>query len=155
MNHELVMLRGLGHCKKMMSCLQKESLHYALKSFSTEYVRDGTVGQVKVMAQLAVKKECLLKYINLVQTALQNISRGYRALIAAVYVKKIPKEELAKRYKVSVSTVYRKLAKARKSFRCSLDALGCTEAWFIATYGDFAWINSLLNRPGNGARMAE
>lgn len=155
MNHELVMLRGLGHCRKKMLRLQEECLNCALKSFSTEFTRDGTIGQVRAVAQLVVQKENLEKYIDLVKSALADMPRGYRALIVAVYVKKISKEELCRKYKISVSTVYRKLAKARTCFRSKLEALGCTESWFAATYGENDWINCLLERPRNGARMAE
>ena len=155
MNHELVMLRGISHCRKKIRQLEKECLNCALKSFSSEYSRDGTIGQMRAVATLAVEKDNLVRYVELVKTALSDMPRGYRALIAAVYVKKIPKEDLCKKYHVSLSTLYRKLAKARKSFREKLEALGCTESWFVATYGENEWIAGMLSRPRNGARLAE
>ena len=155
MNHELVMLRGLAHCRRKLRRLEEESLSYALKCFSTECMRDGTVGQVRVMAQLAVERENLERYVELVKLALTNMPVGYRALIIAVYVKRVSIEELREKYHVSVSTVYRKLAKARKCFRAKLEALGCTEEWFVATYGNDEVFHALLQRPKNGARISE
>lgn len=155
MSHELVMLRGVEYCKKQILRLQEKCLQFALKSFSTEYAKEGTLGQVRILAEMAVEKEDWQRYLELLKIALGNMPTPYRALLVAIYVKKISKEALCAKYHVSLSMVYRKLARARKCFREKLLQLGCTETWFRETYGNNEWISSLIARAKNGARAEE
>lgn len=155
MSHELVMLRGVEYCKKQIRRLQEKCLKFALKSFSAEFAKEGTLGQVRTLAVMAIEREDWQRYLALLKIALGNMPAPYRAFLVAVYVKKISKEALCEKFHVSLSMVYRKLSRARKCFREKLLELGCTETWFRETYGDNEWISSLLERAKNGARVEE
>ncbi len=154
MNHELVMLRGLGYCKKEIKRLNAECMCTALKSYDAETWKDGTLGQVQRMVQIALEREKFENYLTLVKQALSDMPKGYRALLVTVYIKNVSKEEICQRYGVSKSTVYRKLAKSRECFKNKLALLGCDEKWFCQMYGRTDWVGGMLSR-NNGARISE
>ena len=140
MNYELIMLRNALRMKKNANILTEEMKLIALRSYSTFNWRDGTMGQVEAIAKLSRQIDDCNAFYNSVKKALYIVPAGYRALLVTVYFKNTDKQEIAKRYKVSRSTVYRKLLYARESFLSALNSIGCTEEWFMANYGelDFA-----------------
>lgn len=153
MNHELVMLRGIEYCKNSVKKLNEQCLRTALGTFSAESYREGTMGQARDLAEICIKRDKFCRLLELVKTALKNMPKGYRALIISVYIKKTPKEALCAKYGVSLSTVYRKLNLARECFKSKLLLLGCDEQWFADTYGNTEWVNAMLLRSRNGARI--
>ncbi len=155
MNHELVMLRGLNYCKKEIKRLNAECMSTALKSYDAENWKDGTLGQMQRMVQIALEREKFENYLTLVKQALSDMPKGYRTLLVTVYIKNVSKEEICQRYCVSKSTVYRKLAKSRECFKNKLLLLGCDEKWFCQMYGQTDWVGGMLSRPHNGARISE
>ena len=136
MNYELIMLRNALRMKNCAENFRDELKHIALRSYDTFNWRDGTMGQIELMSSVSQKIEECLRFYEIVKSALLLIPKGYRALLIAVYLKEIDKKKLAKRYFVSLSTVYRKLKRARTSFSKALKSLGCSEEWFEANYGD-------------------
>lgn len=122
MNYELTILRGISACKKQLAQLNKQCLEFALSTFSSQ-CSGGTYAQAVSLAELVLKRDALQNYLDTVSQVFLQLPKGYGALLRAVYVKRIPREMLAKKYNVSLSTVYRKLAKARSSFKSKMDAL--------------------------------
>ena len=137
MNYELIMLRNALRMKSCAEKLREELQHIAITSYNTVNFRDGTMGQIAAMSQTQEKIEECQRFYEIVKSALLVLPKGYRALLVAVYLKRVDKKVLAKRYYVSLSTVYRKLCRARTSFLNALKALGCDEKWFLANYGDY------------------
>ena len=140
MNYELIMLRNALHMKRNANILTEEMKLIALQSYSTLNWRNGTMGQVKEIARVSQQIDDCNTFYNSVKKALLIVPKGYRALLVTVYFKNVDKQEIAKRYGVSRSTVYRKLLYARESFLAALNSIGCTEEWFVSNYGelDFA-----------------
>ncbi len=150
MNHELVMLRGALRMKKSATRLTKVVNRMALKSFSTEKYRNGTMGQIQDICHYTEMRDKHLNFYSSVKQALSTTPKGYRALICEVYLKRTNKQNLCQRYKVSLSTLYRKLALARKSFKRQLDSIGCDQQWLIEQYGDICWVRDLLASGNQG-----
>ena len=137
MNYELIMLRNALRMKRCAKKFREELKHVALTSYNTTNWRDGTMGQIEAIARTYEKiDECQLFYES-VKSALLLLPNTYRALLVTVYMKHTDKKALAKRYCVSLSTVYRKLCQARTSFLNALHSIGCTEEWFETQYGDY------------------
>ena len=143
MNYELVMLRNALRMKKNANILTEEMKLIALRSYSTLNWRDGTMGQVAEIARISQQIDDCNNFYNSVKKALCIVPKGYRALIVAVYFKNVDKQEIAKRYGVSLSTVYRKLLYARESFLAALNSIGCTEEWFMKSYYEFDFTERL------------
>ena len=137
MNYELIMLRNALRMKRCAEKFKEELQHIALTSYNTVNWRDGTMGQIEAMSRAQERIEECQRFYHIVKSALLVLPKGYRALLVAVYLKRIDKKVLAKRYYVSLSTVYRKLCRARTIFLHALQAMGCDEEWFIANYGDY------------------
>lgn len=155
MNHELAMLRGMKFCKNAIRGLTEECMNMALKSYMTDKWKGGTLEQLEKVKEIACKRDKFQLYLEFVRGALEEMPKGERALIVAVYLKGIPKEVIASRYGVSRSTVYRKLAKAREYFRNNLEVLGCTEQWLQETFADVDWLKAMLNAPNGGCKLPE
>ena len=140
MNYELTMLKNALRIKKSADVLTKELKLLAMTSYNTLNFRNGTLGQVEAIADLSNQiDECLFFY-TAVEKALLMLPKGYSVLLVTVYFKNKDKVELAKKYGVSRSTVYRKLYSAREMFLRALNSLGCTEEWFTANYGHYDFI---------------
>ncbi len=122
MNYELTILRGISACKKQLAQLNKQCMEFALNTFSSQ-CSGGTYAQAVSLAELVLKRNRLQNYLDAVFQVFLQMPKGYGALLKAVYVKRIPRETLATKYNVSLSTVYRKLAKARSSFKSKMDSL--------------------------------
>ena len=140
MNYELLMLKNAIRMKKTANILTKELELVAMKSYNTLNWRNGTIGQVEAISNISAQIDECLTFYNAVEKALLIIPRGYSALLVTVYFKNTDKAELAKKYKVSRSTVYRKLYSAREMFMHALISLGCTEEWFTANYSHYDFI---------------
>ena len=143
MNYELIMLRNALRMKRNANILTEEMKLIALQSYSTLNWRDGTMGQIAAIARISEQIDKCNTFYNSVKKALLIIPKGYRALIGAVYFKNVDKFDIAKRYGVSRSTVYRKLLYARESFLAALNSIGCTKEWFLNNYGEFDFTERL------------
>ena len=73
--------------------------------------------------EMVLEKDALQNYLCALAREFNKMPKGYKALLKAVYVKRIPHEYLCKKYNASLSTVYRKLAKARRCFKNKVEAL--------------------------------
>lgn len=122
MTYELTILRGISACKKELARKQKQCEKFALATFSSQ-CREGTYGQAVALAEMVLEKDALQNYLCALAREFNKMPKGYKALLTAVYVKRIPHEYLCKKYNVSLSTVYRKLAKARRCFKNKVEAL--------------------------------
>lgn len=146
MNYELIMLKNALRMKRCAEKYREELHHIAMKSYDTLNWRDGTMGQIEAMSRSQQRlEECMLFY-EIVKSALLVLPKGYRALLVAVYLKNIDKKVIAERYYVSLSTVYRKLCRARSCLRNALQAIGCDEQWFLDRYGDYEFEERLPKR---------
>ena len=150
MNHELVMLRGALRMKQSAKDLNKTIRTLALKYYSTLNFRDGTMGQVEAICNYTEKRNSYLNFYNGVAKALKRTPKGYRALICEVYLRKTDKQSICQKYKVSLSTLYRYLSKARKKFRDSLNDLGYSESWLTTNYQSVPWVAEMLKTSGKG-----
>ena len=146
MNYELIMLRNALRMKRCAEKFREELDHIALTSYNSCTWRNGTMGQIEAMSQARDRIEECLRFYEIVKNALLILPKGYRALLVAVYLKRIDKKVLAKRFDVSLSTVYRKLCRARASLLNALKSLGCDEEWFIANYGEYEFEEHLPSR---------
>ena len=140
MNYELLMLKNAIRMKKTANILSKELTLVAIKSYDTVNWRNGTMGQVEAIANISAQIDECLTFYNAVEKALLTLPKGYRVLLVTVYFKNADKVELAKKYGVSRSTVYRKLYAAREIFLRSLVSMGCTEKWFTSNYSHYDFI---------------
>lgn len=152
MNYELVMLRGLAYCRKEAKRLEEMALKMALGTCEGESHSGITLMQATKIAQIALEKEKYQSCITMVLQALKKVPRGYRSLLVEVYLKNTPKEYFVEKYSVSLSTVYRKLTKARALFKDQLELLGCDAEWFARNFGGNDWLSAMLGRRTNGAR---
>lgn len=143
MKYELIMLKNALRMKKNAKILTKEMQLLAMQSYDVLNWRDGTMGQIEAIGNYINQIDCLTEFYNSVEKALLIVPKGYRALLVEVYFKCTDKLLLAKKYKVSRSTVYRKLFTARELFRDALQSIGCDEQWFISNYSDFDWIDRM------------
>ncbi|MCH5160060.1 MAG: sigma-70 family RNA polymerase sigma factor [Clostridiales bacterium] len=146
MNYELIMLRNALRMKRCAEKFREEMEHIALTSYNTWNWRDGTMGQIEAMAEARDRIEKCMRFYEIVKNALLVLPKGYRALLVAVYLKKIDKKVLAKRFDISLSTVYRKLCRARNSLSNALKGMGCDEEWFLANYGDYEFEERMPRR---------
>lgn len=143
MRYELIMLRNALRMKQTANILTKEMKLIALRSYSTLNWRDGTMGQIRTLNSTSKQIDECLDFYNSVKKALLIVPSGYRALLVSVYLKNTDKQQIATKYHVSVSTVYRKLLRARESFLRALNSIGCTEEWFTANFGEYNWEENL------------
>ena len=131
---------------KSLKIIDDEVMMLAMKSYDVTNCRDGTMGQIQAICDLYERKDLLKSFCDAVCTALYKLSAKHRVLLVAVYVKNVDKNALAKKYKVSLSTVYRKLFAARIQFKNALEVLGYTEQWFNENFDGFDWINRRTQR---------
>lgn len=146
MNHEIAMLQSLSVCKKYLKKLNDRCVKAALNSFSADDYPNGTLGQVGLVSQLTAERDAFLSVVQTMSQALKQIPGGYRALLVAVYVKNTPRHVIASRYGVSLSTVYRKLAQARKCFQGKMKLLGCDDSWFVENFQNFQCAITMFNQ---------
>ncbi len=137
MNHEIAMLQSLSVCNKYLKKLNKRCMNAALNSFSAEGYPNGTLGQISALAKLTAERDAFLSVMQTVCNALSGMPKGYRALLVAIYVKKVPRQVVADKYGVSLSTVYRKLTRARKYFRTEMEKAGFDAAWFVQNFKNY------------------
>lgn len=130
MINELTVLKSLKHCKAIVKKLDSESKKLALSSFCAANIQNGTLGQMRQIAQLVCKRDLTKYYFQTVVDALADMPQGYRTLLFSVYIKNFSKTDLCEKYGVSVATLYRKLAHARKIFAQNLHKAGGDESWF-------------------------
>lgn len=140
MNYELIMLKNAVRMKKTANILSKELTLVAMKSYDTFNWRNGTMGQMQAITNISTQIDECLTFYNAVEKALLMIPKGYATLLVTVYFKNTDKVELAKKYKVSRSTVYRKLYAAREMFLRALNSMGFTEQWFTENYAQYDFI---------------
>ncbi|MCH5156346.1 MAG: hypothetical protein J1G02_00540 [Clostridiales bacterium] len=140
MNYELLILNNAIRMKKTANILTKELELIAMRSYDTTYWRDGTMGQIQAIADISEKIDECNAFCTAVKKALLIVPKTYRALLVTVYFKYCDKKDLAIKYKVSMSTVYRKIRYAREAFKRALESIGCDEQWFSANYGHYNFI---------------
>ncbi len=140
MNYELTMLKNALRMRKAARRLSREMQTAALTSYDTTDWRGGTLAQMQAMAELSERVNVLNAFFQAVREGLLRLTAAHRTLLVEVYVKRCDRARLAERYKVSLSTVYRKLAVARGCFRRALESLGCTEQWFNESFCGYDWI---------------
>ncbi len=134
MKNELTVLKSIRYCKTISKKLGKECKKLALSSFCAINTQNGTLGQMREIAQLVCKRDLTERYFQTVVDALADMPHGYRALLFSVYIKNFSKTELCAKYDVSVATLYRKLACARKCFAENLHKAGADESWFVKIF---------------------
>ena len=130
MYYEITMLKDLAKYKRNIGKLAEIIKLYAIKSFNPSRTKNGTFGQFDVLLQMINFRERLDFYVSEIMQALSMLKPSYRALLKKVYVQGVAKTAIAKKYHVSVATVYRKIHRARNDFRRILHKLGYTEEWF-------------------------
>lgn len=155
MNHELIMLRGVYKMKKSAKQLDRVINKIALNSYNTFNWKDGTMGQVEAITNYISERDNMNDFCDTAISALQNTPKPYRALLVEVYFKNADKAELGKKYNVSPSTVYRKLAKARDSYKVELDKLGCDKDTFCQKYCKIDWVNTWLTEKNGSCGRPE
>ncbi len=156
MNHELVMLKGALRMKKNAKEMEQITKKMALKSYCTFQGVCDTKAQAERVALFALERDKLLEFYDAVVSALKITPKGAGALLNQVYLHGAKKEDICNKYNVSLSTLYRKLASARKSFRCNLERLGYSEEWLINNYGHIDWVKELCSfEPGKGGRLTK
>lgn len=136
MNYELTLLKNASTLTKSVSLCRRSAQLLAMKSYDTAGWRNGTFGQIAAIEDLLKLADNLQQLCKLIKHSLLLVPRPERALLVAVYVRNLHKKEVAKRYGVSLSTVYRKLYLSRKCFAQMLSRLGLTEEVFENEYGD-------------------
>lgn len=151
MNHAEVMLKNAKVCIRYLKALDEQSKELAVKSYCTEGVRDGTMGQVAKLVQFSVAKESCESFLRVIRSALKDMPKGYRALLYAVYVKGVTKRSIAEKFGISIATVYRKVRDAVGCFGDKLVRNGKNEAWFVENYGNADWISDLISQTGMSA----
>ena len=155
MNYELIMLRNALRMKSCAEKFREEVRQIAMTSYNTFNWRDGTMGQIEAMSRASEKIEECLSFYEVVKSALLLLPKSYRALLVTVYLKRVDKKKIAKRYSVSLSTVYRKLCRARTSFLNALKSMGCDEEWFVTHYGDYEFEEHLSGGATGSVRKAD
>lgn len=150
MNYELIMLKGAKRMKANALRLQTEAENVAVLSYCVENCANSTMDQIDRIAKYVDMRDSCMAFVEGVANALSSMPKGYSALLKTVYLKKSDKNELCRKYKISLSTFYRKLERARSSFRTHLNVCGCSEAWFWKNFGDVSWIKSMKKAPSGG-----
>ena len=146
MNYELIMLRNALRMKRCAEKFREELKTIAVTSYNTFNWREGTMGQIEAISRSQERIDECLRFYESVKSALLLLPKSYRALLVTVYLKRADKKALAERYRVSLSTVYRKLCRARISFLNALQSIGCDEEWFCANYSDYEFEERFPNR---------
>ncbi len=136
--------------KKSATQLTKTLQTMVEKTFNATNVKNGTMGQCQQICYYTRKRDGYLQFYNGVKEALANTPKGYRALITHVYLKNADKQLLCQRYKLSLSTLYRYLSKARKCFKCQLILLGMDEKWLVENYSTLPWVEEMISRDCRG-----
>ena len=140
MNYELIMLNGAKRMKQTGNDYLALAKKKALSSF---YDSATTSEQILKVAEQVKHADSCFAFHNLTLAALKSMRKGYRALMYKIYVKGEDKKLIAKRHGISLSKLYRALAKAKAEFCLELKKLGCTSDWFWNTYGEYDWVNRL------------
>lgn len=146
MKNELTALKSIRHCKAIAKKLDGECKKLALSSFCAYNFQNDTLGQMREIAQLVCKRDVTERYFQTVVDALTEMPRGYRALLFSVYVKNLSKADICAKFGVSVATLYRKLACARKLFAQNLQIAGADETWFVKIYDALGAFCSTLKK---------
>lgn len=142
MNFEIIMLRNASRMKKNALAIAAEAKKLALGSYDTFNWRNGTMGQMMKVAQLAQKREKYDCFWMSVVRALNGISSCDRVLLVQIYFKHRSKQEIAKKYGASLSTVYRRVKDALRRFGSQLALMGCNEQWLAQNFPDFDWVRT-------------
>lgn len=136
MNYELIMLRSANRMKYCDKRISDEIRQIALTSYSVLNYRDGTMGQISLIADRAeLRDKCRLFWQSLVE-GLSAMPKQQRALLVTVYIKNVDISTLCVKYGISTSTLYRRLFRARSILRSSLTRQGYDEHWFADNFVD-------------------
>lgn len=151
MNYELIMLNGAKRMKQAGNDYLALAQKKALASF---YDSATTSEQILKVAEQVQHADSCFAFHNFTLAALKSMRKGYRALMYKIYVKGEDKKLIAKKYGISLSKLYRALAKAKTEFCFELKKLGCDSVWFWNTYGEYDWIQRLgLYVSGHSGRL--
>lgn len=143
MKYELIMLRYANKIKYCDKCISCEIRQIALTSYSVLNFRDGTMGQMSLISELAgLRDKCRLFWQSLVE-GLKAIDKPYRALLVAVYLKNADISVMCAKYRTSKSTFYRRLWRARALLRQALARQGYDEQWFDCNFGDLDIVSEM------------
>ena len=144
MNHELIMLRECTRMKRLSQILTKEARYRAIKSHSSQNIRNGTMGQIEEICQIIqLRDECLL-FWRATLDALKAMDEDKSCLLALYYLKRAKTDVIAQRFDTSISTIYRKLHIARRQFGEILKKFGYDARWFKSEFGDIEFISARL-----------
>ncbi len=152
MSYEISLLKTATKFPQHRRAIQNISLAMALNSFDP--LND--VGQSPEQLQNVVR---MLELMDLLEEnyfsichALTKIGKGYGSLLVQFYTKRDSALAMAKRYRVSAPTVYRKLRIAKNKFCKELRKIGVTDSWYNNTflpkmeeYGNMAVPSAFLN----------
>ncbi len=136
MRYELQLLKSAVKWKKAADKLNEQIRQLALKSFSAETKRDGTLGQVCEISVSRVERDLLLGAFSAVRRSLDEMPVQYRELIRSIYAKNNTCKQLAQQYNVPLCVVYRKHKLAVNSFGQGLCRLGYTRRWFDENFAE-------------------
>ena len=130
MSYEIKLLTTASKFPQHQIIIRHFALRFALRSFDVNTTRGQTFGQIDNMCKMMELSSLLQENFNNVQQALSNIHKGYRSLLLSFYSGKTTAIKLAKRYRVTTPTVYRKLRIAKDSFVRALKRMGINEKWY-------------------------
>lgn len=139
MSHELIMLRNVKRMRILSQTLTQEARNKAIRSHTGVNLRGGTMGQIEEICQLIKLRDDCLLFCTAVLDGLNAMDVEMRKLLEAFYFKRVEIIVIAKRYNVSVATVYRRLAAARSRFKQCLNSFGYNEKWFAQSFVDFCF----------------
>lgn len=118
---EYLALKKIKDCKPIMKELYRASLQIAFDGLDAKV--GGTYRTLMRLAEISLEGDKIKDWAQRVQRVLSAVRRGYRALLVAVYVRKISVGKLTKKYHVPKREIYSKLCKARKDFETARQAL--------------------------------
>lgn len=119
---------------KCARAYRQVAARFALAAFSaTEGESSSQFGQI---GELLAKSEACSLFCHRLKQALSSMREGEAKLVRRIFVQGMSVADIAAEYGVSLSTVYRKIALARKHFNKALDDVGLTKQWVLDEFGD-------------------
>ena len=137
--YESIMLKNAIRIKKSANVLSLELQKAAMQSYDATRCKDGTMGQISELLDISRRIDRLEELYGYIRQALYAVPSGHRTLLTKVYLRKQTPKEVADKFGVSVSTVYRQLSVARNRFRRNLEHIGCDKQWFDSNCSDIDW----------------
>lgn len=124
---------AMGICRKAYLNIAKR---LALTAFLSGDGHGETAAQFERIGAYLWRSELCSQFAAKLSSAVKGMPKSQAALIKKVFVECVSPVEIAERCGVSLSTVYRKLRAARKSFANALTREGLTKQWLSDNFGD-------------------